>query len=180
MYPLISASLGISGDDPAESMFEEHIHRFLKGQRIRAIMTRAREATSSSPSISENDRFILLNKRFAKQLPKNIPEFGEGEFMDLIATLTVPASSSKEEIGLDRKTIGSLYQQIMRAVLVELGKSDSVYRKFVQKATKKDVEGWQSLSDLPSGCRYMICGPFYLGCLSRNCSSRNLTEGGRQ
>jgi len=146
MYPLISSALDLTKiRSPAVGMLIEQLHKAIRGQ-MTSMFGNAIELTVSNPEISDKDREILNDRKFVKNIPKNLLGMEEMEFCRIVCTLTRRDRKSKQLTRLDDRTARVLYHHLQREVLVIVSGNSELYQKFMLKATKRNLNGWQELS----------------------------------
>lgn len=146
MEQLIVDALGLSkSQSPALLVLSSQLRKLLKG-KMKSILKDARENTAGMEKISEKDVTLLDNKKIWKKIPKNYVEQGSKDFCDNLSCVEVKQKKTKKLLCLDDITCRVLYYYLKKGVVDQLLTTSEVYQKFMSRATKKNLEGWQELS----------------------------------
>jgi len=146
MHSLIICALGLSRTrSPAVKMLADQLYKVTKGDSVTHFAD-AKERTLSMTGISQQDKEILMDKKFLKRIPKDFNEKTESEFCRIVCNIEVRDKKQKSMMHIENRTVVVLYFNLQREVLKSLRVIPDVYQRFMLKATKKRISGWQELS----------------------------------
>ncbi len=146
MYPPIRSALDLEKiRSPAAGMLIEQLQKIIKAQ-MQIMFGNACEMTLINPVIPEKEHETLKDRKFLKKVPKDFMAMDEREFCSIVCTIERIDKKTKKIHRLDERTCRVIYAHLLREILVTAMQHEGLYQKFMLKTTKKNLDGWQELS----------------------------------